>query len=58
MNGEITKIYVIKKPTSKDKLVKEALAVSENFRILTYSESYAILEKKLGNIKPITTPKS
>jgi len=47
MNNQAKKIIVVKKPSKDDKLVKEVLQVSKNYKILTYSESYAILEKKL-----------
>ena len=34
-----------------DKAVKEAKTIAKNFRVLTYDEAYAILEKKSGEIE-------
>ena len=41
------KIQIVKKLTADDKLAKEALKVAKNFKILTYPESYTILEPRL-----------
>jgi len=50
MSTKTTKIRVIREIKDEDKTVKEALKIAQSFRVLTYVESYAILEKKLGKL--------
>ena len=47
MSENSKKIKVIKKPGADDVVVKEALAIAKNFKVLTYNESYAILKPQL-----------
>ena len=43
-------IQVIRKIEKQDKTVREALDMAKKFKILTYPEVSAILEKRLSNI--------
>lgn len=46
--------YIVSKVSdtiAHDKAVKEAKTIAKNFRVLTYDEAYAILEKKSGEIE-------
>ena len=50
MDNTSKTIKIIRTIKDEDKAVKRAMEVAKDFRILTYQEAYAVLEKKLGEL--------
>ena len=51
MKNTAKRIQVIREIQDEDKIVKEALAIAERFKVLPYPVAYEILKPKLGDIK-------